>query len=65
MQNKLGNLMNSEGQLYVRVRCESCSDCWCLINQFRCIYGGPYHGYEDVNDSGHIEEAGRDARGLR
>jgi hypothetical protein len=43
---------------YLRVKCPVCKQCWCIKGEYRCIYGGPYHGYIRVrDDSGHTEQA--------
>lgn len=40
------------GRQCLLVKCEVCEKCWCPIDEYRCIYGGPFHGYEERKDGG-------------
>lgn len=56
MHDKLGHVREDGGRQYLRVRCNVCQICWCPVGEYRCIYGGPFHGYEEKkDDSRHVK----------
>lgn len=52
MQDKLDRVREISGRQCLLVKCEVCEKCWCPIDEYRCIYGGPFHGYEERKDDG-------------
>lgn len=56
MQDKLDRVAVIDGQQHLLVKCEVCDKCWCPTGKYRCIYGGPFNGYEErKDDSGYVE----------
>lgn len=54
---------DKEGHILIRGKCSCCKQCWVYLGgpmKGKCIYGGPYQGYEKIDNapgSGDLGEA--------